>query len=127
YSTWLATPYYSDPAAKVGRSCYCVNGGIGYNDPNPVSGPADITDSESPAWQAEFARLARPPSASDPTTGTGISIAGSVVRLRQVTDGTSKTYFAGEKKISADNYTNGLNPNDNESLYMGANGDISCW
>ena len=112
-------PNYSNPVTKNARSCYCVNSGLTYSDPTSAGGPASIADSDSASWQAEFARQSR--------VYYGVSMAGSTIRLRQVLDGTSKTYLAGEKRISADNYTNGQNQNDNESMYAGANGDISCW
>ncbi len=47
----------------------------------------------------------------------GISSCRSTVSVREVTDGTSKTYLIGEKNINAYDYSDGGDPGDNESAY----------
>lgn len=50
---------------------------------------------------------------------TGISFLRSLVRARDVTDGLSKTYLAGEKNMSWHHYADGLEDGDDSSLYHG--------
>jgi prepilin-type N-terminal cleavage/methylation domain-containing protein len=122
----FSAPFFTDPPApKTVRSCYAVNGGsIGYG-PDYVPGnpgtpsPWTLADGDAAPWQNVLALISK--------EFTGISNAGSMVRVRQITDGTTNTYAAGEKKISADNYLNGENGNDNETMFSGANADSICW
>ena len=55
---------------------------------------------------------------------TGIVFAGSQVTMADVRDGTTNTYLFGEKYLDPDHYTDGYGAGDNESMYMGDNGDI---
>jgi hypothetical protein len=54
---------------------------------------------------------------------TGIVFERSEVGLRQVEDGTSKTYMAGEKYLDSAHYTTGGDPADNETWCTGWNND----
>jgi prepilin-type N-terminal cleavage/methylation domain-containing protein len=124
WPTWLATPNYSAPVTNVARSCYAVNAGDAYTDPGQTAGtgpqgPASFSDAVSPTWANEFSYIA--------SIATGISYPQSEVRVRQVTDGTSSTYMAGEKFINPDWYVNGMDAGDNENIWMGANGDNERW
>lgn len=112
-------PKYSDYVEKTVRSDYAANCGHQDTDPDPSAGPAWLDDGANAQWGLIFETIRR--------RATGITFTASTVRLREITDGTSKTYLAGEKKISTDNYLNGVNPNDNENMFMGINGDIVCW
>jgi prepilin-type processing-associated H-X9-DG protein len=58
---------------------------------------------------------------------TGLMHVRSQVKIKQVTDGTSKTYFVGEKYLNPLHYTNGQAPGDNEAVYMGAGQDLNRW
>lgn len=53
----------------------------------------------------------------------GVSYLESEVRLSQVTDGTSKTYFGGEKYLNPDDYETGEDFADNENWASGFNND----
>ncbi len=48
-------------------------------------------------------------------------------KMRHITDGTSKTLFAGEKYVSSDMYTNGRYDGDNNSMYLGFDWDTVRW
>ena len=52
---------------------------------------------------------------------------GSLIKMADVTDGTSNTYLLGEKYLSPDYYANGLDYGDNEDALMGDNEDIWRW
>lgn len=112
------TPNYSNEVLYVARTDYAGNGGSVYNNP-PDAGPSSHADAVSATWTNNFKNSMQ--------KGNGVFAGGSVVRLKLITDGLSRTFFCGEKKINPDNYTNGLSANDNETLYMGFNGDIMSW
>jgi prepilin-type N-terminal cleavage/methylation domain-containing protein len=116
--TGLNQPLHSDYVAKVARSDYTANGGDLYSDANPPLGGISSLDEETrPDWQQEMARLRR--------VMTGITYPSSMVRLRELTDGTSKTYMVGEKYLDSLHYLDAQSLNDNENMYMGANADIN--
>jgi len=54
---------------------------------------------------------------------TGVSYLESEVSYRRITDGTSKTYLAGEKYLNPDAYETGLDFADNENWASGFNND----
>lgn len=117
--TWLPhfrEPFYSDYVEKVARTDYAISSGYSF-EYGP--GPSSLADGASAAWGQRFADVRR--------VATGISYCGGGVRLREIIDGTSKTYLAGEKKLCSDHYTSGGNGNDNENMYMGNNADINCY
>ena len=58
---------------------------------------------------------------------TGIFYAGSMIKIADVTDGTSNTYLCGEKCLNPDYYTTGQDGGDNESALTGDNMDIVRW
>ena len=47
--------------------------------------------------------------------------------MKQISDGTSKTYFVGEKYLNPDHYATGDAPGDNENMYGGAGQDMNRW
>jgi len=54
----------------------------------------------------------------------GICVNRSEVALRQIEDGTSKTYLIGEKYLNPDHYATGLDPGDNESVFSADGRDL---
>ena len=66
------------------------------------------------------------------TAATGIVYPGSLIKVSDITDGTSNTYLCGEKYAVPDCYENnstneGVDYGDNEDALMGDNEDISRW
>ncbi|NLE38222.1 MAG: DUF1559 domain-containing protein [Pirellulaceae bacterium] len=57
----------------------------------------------------------------------GIFYCASQIGVTDIEDGTTNTYLFGEKYLNPDSYTNGTDLGDNESMYVGENGDISRW
>jgi prepilin-type N-terminal cleavage/methylation domain-containing protein len=97
------------------RSCYAVNGGnvatsfTGINDPTQYD---NNSASVNPGWLND---------------ATGISFLRSEVTMGEIKDGTSNTYFAGEKYINTDHYTTGEDGADNTSMYQGHDWDVMRW
>ena len=58
---------------------------------------------------------------------TGISYCGSMIKMADITDGTSHTYLAGEKYLNPNDYATGLDPADNSDAWVGDNHDIVRW
>lgn len=125
YVTHLATPNYSSAVKLVGRSDYAANAGDEFTSVEFVwpgsgeRGPSDVDSSISAEGKAKWSDLA--------ARSNGVDYGASEVSTTQITDGTSKTYLYGEKYLNAEDYTNGNDPGDNESMYMGFNGDMSRW
>jgi len=122
----------------VGRSDYASNGGdeITYSSmltpplwrtapPHPGAGPAGIAEIEAPPGQitsnarTTFAKVAR--------WATGIMYCGSLIKIADMTDGTSNTYLLGEKYINPDYYATGWDIGDNEAALGGEDSDMSRW
>ena len=89
-------PEMSFTVTELARSCYAVNAGSQIN------------------WGS-----------TDPDVMNGVSHRFSEIRLKQITDGTSKTYFAGEKNVQADRYTLNDPPGDNGPMYCGHDADTA--
>ena len=47
--------------------------------------------------------------------------------MAEVRDGASNTYLVGEKYLMPENYDNGSDPADNESIYLGCDWDYVRW
>ncbi len=126
------------PPTTVGRSDYAGNGGDYFittggpieplwntAPPNWGAGPVSTTEVENPPGQmtsnarTTFANVAR--------LATGVIYAGSMIKVADVTDGTSNTYLVGEKYAGPDWYTTGQNGGDNEGALVGDDWDISRW
>ena len=104
--------------AAVARGDYAANMGSG-TPPNhyrgggsfaPVSAGDLMTEKE---WQASFG----PPT-------DGLVFRRSRVRLRDITDGASKTYLVGEKFVDPAKMANGMSDDDDQSLYSGFDRDL---
>ena len=60
-------------------------------------------------------------------SNTGIVFVHRVFRMKQLIDGTSKTYMVGEKYLNTDYYENGLSVGDNQNIYSGDDKDGMRW
>jgi prepilin-type N-terminal cleavage/methylation domain-containing protein len=58
---------------------------------------------------------------------TGVSYLRSAVKPRDIIDGLSHTYFAGEKYLNPDNYLTGLDYADDGNMYQGYDWDVVRW
>ena len=106
-------------AAKTDYGC---NGGDAFVDPTVFGGPQGPTTyaaGTSAAGQTNWQSIGN--------TATGVIYAGSQISMASITDGASNTYLLGEKSLNIDAYLNGTDLGDNESAYMGDNGDICRW
>jgi prepilin-type N-terminal cleavage/methylation domain-containing protein len=54
-------------------------------------------------------------------------VSGERSEVQEIPDGTSYTYFAGEKYLNAEKYVTGDDPSDNGSLYQGNDADVNRW
>ena len=63
----------------------------------------------------------------DMSLSTGICCQRSEVRMADVRDGTSNTYLIGEKYLNELDYETGVDPSDDQPMYIGDDYDIHCW
>jgi type II secretory pathway pseudopilin PulG len=109
------TPINATVTSAVAKTDYAANAGDGpYTDPYPA-GPGSLAegDSSSFAWNAN--------------KETGICFQRSMITLKKITDGLSKTYLAGEKTVTPENYLTGLDDGDDQSALTGADVDVLRW
>ena len=102
----------------VARGDYATNMGSGTQPNNYMGGgaysPASFGDRMTDAmWRASFG----PPT-------DGLVFRRSRVRLKDVTDGASKTYLVGEKYLDPIRMANGTSDDDDQSLYSGFDRDM---
>jgi prepilin-type N-terminal cleavage/methylation domain-containing protein/prepilin-type processing-associated H-X9-DG protein len=117
-------PVNGSPAAlttEVGKSDYAANAGDMIR-PEYLRGPQAINPDivRDPQyldyqWEAPF---------YVELEATGVSYLRSEVALSEIEDGSSNTYFAGEKFMFQNQYETGLDPGDRWSMYAGYNSDI---
>ena len=108
YGTNVA--HNSGPSGMLAKTDYAANCGDSPYD-QIDGGPTSFAAAASFAWQ--------------PTDQfTGISFLRSQVSDRDITDGTSNTYYAGEKYLDPHLYTTGTDLGDNEDAYVGFDNDI---
>ena len=118
-------PNFSSLTPQVARSDYAGNGGSVYSDCSssgsgmPGEGPSDYAGGTSTAALQGFQKIAG--------GVDGIIYPGSLIAVAHIKDGTTNTILLGEKYLGIDNYLNAASGGDNESLYIGDNGDIERW
>ncbi|MBN2578653.1 MAG: DUF1559 domain-containing protein [Pirellulales bacterium] len=111
---------YNQPRA-VARGDYAMNAGSNYDyTKNPVrQSSAFCQYSYGPSSQTGYYSYPWP----DPKNYNGLGFQHGTVRLKQITDGTSKTYLIGEKNVNPDHYRTGWPWNDNSGIYTGFEDD----
>jgi len=138
WTTYYSTSFINaNTPTLVMRSDYAGNSGTVYvrsgsapntwttAPPGPDAGPTDVYQVESPPGTMTVA--ARNAFIYVNTYSTGIFHCGSMVKMAEITDGTSNTYMIGEKYVMPDWYATGMDPGDNESALSGDNADIVRW
>ena len=115
---WARDPKETDTVEVVGRSDYAANGGdvVIFFGPGP--------DSLDPSAVASYDFASRD---EDMLENTGIVYLRSRIKIKNVTDGTSNTYFVGEKYLNPDDYATGWDAGDNENMYSGDELDLYRW
>jgi prepilin-type N-terminal cleavage/methylation domain-containing protein/prepilin-type processing-associated H-X9-DG protein len=106
--------YNMDSPGGAARSDYCGNAG-------PRTGCAG--SSYSPASLAQYETF------TGWMSQNGWNLTGILYQISEVStipDGSSNTYLAGEKYLCPDNYQNGYDSSDNESMYVGDDRDVLC-
>jgi prepilin-type N-terminal cleavage/methylation domain-containing protein len=58
---------------------------------------------------------------------TGVVVWRRAVQIKNVTDGLSQTFLAGEKYLMPDYYFSGIDIGDNQSMYTGFDVDVNRW
>ncbi|MGL4513996.1 MAG: DUF1559 domain-containing protein [Lacipirellulaceae bacterium] len=108
------TPFNARRSAQHVRSDYAANAG-------------DVRFLETYVVNHHPKTLDGPPAANWPQKlewSTGIVSSGTVIPLRVVADGTSKTYCFGERFLSQDNYENGWAHGNDWSMWSGYQDDL---
>ena len=107
-------PRESNPVDMVARNDYAANSGDTFIDFN--IGPSTLEQGDDPAYRWPSMKRA-----------TGLMHMRSQIQIKHVPDGTSKTYFVGEKYLNVNDYANGRAYGDNEAVFMGAGQDLNRW
>lgn len=99
---------------RAGRGDYAINSGSTL--PMSFQGPATLADGDSAAFS--WPDMVGHPSQPNKQF-SGISHVHASISIRQITDGLSQTYLAGEKYLEPDHYETGESIGDKASLYTG--------
>jgi len=112
-SSFYRTPRLCATMTQAVRTDYAANGGgtiIGH-DPGPTS----------------LAQGDAGNNLAQPTGFNGIVFVHNVCRLKQIQDGTAKTYLVGEKYLNPDRYGDGTDKGDNQNVYAADDRDVIRW
>lgn len=109
---FLTLDYGEFMIPRRARSDYAINVGDWGEPEGDYTQPLTLSGVDSPGFEWE-----------DNSQYTGISYQRSMVRLRQITDGTSSTYLVAEKNVQIEAYDSSADSADRESMYSGFNND----
>ena len=98
----------------VAKTDYAVNEGDFIT--NTKQSPNTLAEGDSPSFAWE-----------NTADATGMSFLRSSVMPRDVQDGSSQTYFAGEKSVSKQDYNASSSIGHDQSMYCGVDVDINRW
>lgn len=107
-------PYLSATMLEAFRPDYAANGGV--VRVSFAAGPTSLSQGDSGGYTFP----------SDEQI-TGIVFVHKLYMLRQLTDGTSKTYLIGEKYLNPDFYETGEAVGDNQNIFSGDDRDVVRW
>jgi len=135
-ATWQ--PFNSGPLTEAARGDYAANAGdtaVGKWQTQGQGTPDDLTDDKymtnAPLdWLWPSYTNPEPVAAWPSLNGqSGINFFGVDIKLKYITDGTSKTYMVGEKFNDPDSYESdgNINGGDNESYFGGYDWDTNRW
>jgi prepilin-type N-terminal cleavage/methylation domain-containing protein/prepilin-type processing-associated H-X9-DG protein len=114
YQNGWAASYFNaaNPPSVLARSDYAANAGDQLTD-EFFPGPISLAQGDDPnyAWP-------------DTSYLTGVIFQRSYITFASITNGTSNTYLIGEKYLNPDHYSDGLDPSDNENMYVGFDNDL---
>jgi prepilin-type N-terminal cleavage/methylation domain-containing protein len=105
--------------AMTGRTDYAGNAGDVFEQ--CPFGPGSYQDGDS--WSAQY--WATYPGGVQ--NATGIFCIHGVLKLTQITDGTSHTYLLGERYLNSDRYTDGIACDNDQGWDLGYDFDINRW
>ncbi len=111
--SWASPPpLISDPAPFVARGDYAANAGTVASLASFSPGPESYEQGDKSYFWPSLQNF------------NGICANRSEVSQRDLLDGTTNTYFIGERYLSADAYETGYDPGDNEGIYSGDDQDV---
>jgi prepilin-type N-terminal cleavage/methylation domain-containing protein len=96
----------------IARSDYAANGGTVRN--SMLRGPDTLSKAKGYGW-------------TSPEQFNGINSFRSTVSIAHVKDGTTHTYFCGEKYVTPELYETYSGPGDAQSMYLGYDQDTCRW
>ncbi len=98
----------------VSRTDYAINEGDYITGTR--GGPSSLTEGDDPnyAWR-------------DVSMATGVSWLRHGAKISDITDGTSNTYFAGEKYVSTRGYREAMDLGYDQSMFTGVDLDLNRW
>jgi prepilin-type N-terminal cleavage/methylation domain-containing protein/prepilin-type processing-associated H-X9-DG protein len=108
YASYGVNVNYS--VTRVGRSDYAANAGEGTD--TTCWGPQSPSSAPTFTWNAWTLQL------------TGVTYARSTVNTKDIVDGTSNTYLAGEKFCDPLHYSTGIRYGDDGMLFQGYDNDL---
>jgi prepilin-type processing-associated H-X9-DG protein len=90
-------------------------------------GPNTLADGGVPPCSSQQLTLARETFSQIAQASTGVCFCGSLIRLSDITDGTSLTYLLGEKTLDPVYYLDGEDGSDDQGALDGDDDDIVRW
>ena len=98
-------------ANQMARTDYAACSGDAFSD-EISGGPSTLAAGDAGGWGST-------------SQYTGVVFQRSLVRITDITNGTSNTFLIGEKYLRPENYITGGDPGDNESMYVGMDNDVT--
>ena len=133
--TGMLNVTFPSGAKGVCRTDYCANAGDQGDSTKPTDpggnqdgqGPASVSDSDIQSWLSSADRfphddVVQPGNAI--LYATGVCFRRSMIRVKDIIDGTTTTYMVGEKFLAPTLYYTGNDPADNEWAFCGYDNDL---